>query len=227
MRYYPVFVDIKDRKVVVVGGGEVAERKVKVLLKCGAKIYLIAKELTDNLHNLVKNNIVSYIGREFEENALEGAVLVIAATNDPGINRLVSLKARARNIFVNTVDQPQDCTFIVPSVINRGDLVIAISTSGKSPALAKRIRKELEKSFDDSYAYLVEVMGKVRRAVLAAGLIQSENRKIFDSILESEILDAIRRMDWEAVGSIIRSKLPPQMKATVEVTDLLPDHKEE
>ena len=227
MRYYPIFVDIRDRKVVVVGGGEVAERKVKTLLKCGAKIHIIAETLTDKLNDLVQDNTVSYLGREFGEDTLEGAALVIAATNDPELNRVVSNKARERNIFVNTVDQPEDCTFIVPSVVKKGDLLIAISTSGKSPALAKRIRQELEKRFDESYAYLIDIMGRLRKVVLAAGLMQSENRKIFDSILESDILEAIGLKDWKAVESIIKSKLPPQIKATVDITGLLPEHKEE
>ena len=227
MRYYPIFVDIRDRKVVVVGGGEVAERKVMTLFECGAKIDLIAETLTDKLKRLVEDNVVSYLGREFGEDALEGAALVIAATNDAGLNRVVSNKARERNIFVNTVDQPEDCTFIVPSVVKRGDLLIAISTSGKSPALAKRIRQELEKRFDESYAHLIDIMGRLRKVVLAAGLMQSENRKIFDSILESDILEAIGQRNWKAVETIIRSNLPPQIKASVDISDLLPDNKEE
>ncbi len=226
MRYYPIFLDIKDSKVVVVGGGEVAQRKVESLLECGADIFLIGEEITDKLKALIDTGKVHYLGQQYNDDALEGAILVIAATSDAELNRAVSKKAKARNILVNAVDQPEDCTFIVPSVLNRGDLLIAVSTSGKSPALAKKIREDLETLFDHSYGTYVELLGKIREAVLSAGLPQPENRKIFTSIVESEILEAISQNNWSRVMAVIQDKLPPEVKNTLDISDLLPKTEE-
>lgn len=221
MRYYPIFVDIKGRKVVVVGGGDVAERKILTLLSCGANIFLIAKELTDNLKKLIKNGDVHYLGKEFNNEYLENAWLVIAATNDRDLNRLISKGAKARNIFVNAVDQPGDCTFIVPSIMRQGDLVIAISTSGKSPALAKKIRKDLERIFDESYGILVELLGRVRDAVLPLGLSQKENKTIFSSLLNSDILDAIVTGDREKLLEVMEGIVPRAALAKIDIADLI------
>jgi len=226
MRYYPIFVDIKGRKVVVVGGGGIAQRKVETLLECGANIYLIAEEITDRLKVLIETGKVHYLGQKYYEAALEGAVLVIAATNDLELNRAVSQDAKARNILINAVDQPEDCTFIVPSVVNRGDLLIAISTSGKSPALARKIRETLETIFDESYATYIELLGKIRETVLAARLPQATNRKIFTSIVESEVPDAISQNNWARVMAIIRDKLPEELRNRLDIRDLLPKTEE-
>jgi len=220
MRYYPIFVDIKGRKVLVVGGGEVAERKVLTLLSCGADIYMTGKKITDKLKALIDSRKISYLGSEFQEEFINGACLVVAATNDSELNRQVSNAAKARNIFVNAVDQPKDCTFIVPSIVRQGDLVIAISTSGKSPALAKRVRKDLEHIFDESYGILVELLGRVREAVLPLGLSQEENRAIFSSLVNSDILDAISTGDKQRLLSIIEETVPKAIREKLDLSEL-------
>ena len=151
MSYYPVFLQLEDKIALVVGGGKVAQRKVETLLRCGASIHIISKVLTDKLKRLINSSDVRFLGEEMRDEFLDDAFIVIAATDDKKLNSEVSLRARNRGLLVNAVDQPADCNFIVPSIVRKGDLSIAISTSGKSPALAKRIRKELDGQFGNEY----------------------------------------------------------------------------
>jgi precorrin-2 dehydrogenase/sirohydrochlorin ferrochelatase len=157
---------------------------------------------------MVEYKRVVFLGNEFLPHHLDGAFLVIAATNDNALNHRVSEEAKRRGMLVNAVDQPADCNFIVPSIIRRGDLLVAISTSGKSPAMAKRIRENLEWQFGPEYETTLKFMGRVREAVLASGLPQSENSRIFHAIAGSGILEAIKAEDWARVRAVIEGLLP-------------------
>jgi precorrin-2 dehydrogenase/sirohydrochlorin ferrochelatase len=200
MTYYPAFLDLRGKKVLIVGGGSVARRKVETLLECGAVVDLAARVLTPELKGHVDEGRIRFLGEEFREEQVEGAFLVIAATDDPELNRQVSLSARQRGIPVNAVDQPSDCTFIVPSVLRRGDLVIAVSTSGKSPALAKQVREELEERFGEEYEPYLDLMGRIREEVLSRSLPAKEREEIFRSLVRSDLLDAIRAGDRERIA---------------------------
>lgn len=208
MGYYPIFVELAGKTVLVVGGGGIAQRKVESLLGFGASISLVSKSLTSKLHKLVEEKKVSYLGEKFREEYLEGAALVIAATNDRQLNHKISESARKRHLLVNAVDQPLDCNFIFPSIVNRGGLLIAISTSGKSPALAKKIRKELEAQFGNEYATFLVLMGRLRKEILSKELSQEENSRIFHKIIDSSILDFMSKGDWKAVEATLRQLLP-------------------
>jgi precorrin-2 dehydrogenase/sirohydrochlorin ferrochelatase len=208
MSFYPVLLDLTGKKVLVVGGGQVAQRKVETLLEYEAKIYIIARSLTNKLNEMVEFKKVVFLGKELLPHHLDGAFLVIAATNDKALNHRVSEEAKRRGMLVNAVDQPADCNFIVPSIIRRGDLLVAISTSGKSPAMAKRIREKLEWQFGPEYETTLKLMGRVREAVLASGLPQSENSRIFHAIAGSGIVEAIKAGDWARVRAVIEGLLP-------------------
>ncbi len=208
MSFYPVLIRIDGEKVVVVGGGKVAERKVETLLEYGADIHVVSQDLTAPLREYVKEGKIAFLGHEFSESHLEGAFMVIAGTDDPLLNRHVSEKAKEKGLLVNAVDQPSDCNFIVPSILRRGDLLIAVSTSGKSPALAKKVREELEKTFGKEYESLLILMGRLRQEVLSQGLSQEENRKIFQKLVNSHILEAIGRGDWDEVTAVINEIIP-------------------
>jgi precorrin-2 dehydrogenase / sirohydrochlorin ferrochelatase len=208
MSFYPVLLDLTGRNVLVVGGGQVAQRKVENFLEYGAKISITARELTDNLTNMVESKRVVFLGKEFFPHYLDEAFLVIAATNDKDLNHRVSEEANRRGMLVNTVDQPAGCNFIVPSIIRRGDLLVAISTSGKSPAMAKRIREEIEGQFGPEYETTLTLMGRVREAVLASGLPQSENSRIFHAIAGSDIVASIKAGDWSKVRGVLDGLLP-------------------
>lgn len=217
MSYYPILVDLKGKRVVVVGGGAVALRKIESLLECGASVDVISRELNPELKELQDKGKIRVLGREFKEEDLQGAFLVIAATDDTALNSRVSKAARDRGMLVNAVDQPSDCDFIVPSVIKRGDLVIAVSTSGKSPAMAKRIKEKLIGQFGSEYEDFLILMGKIRKEILEKGLSQEENSRIFHEIVDSSILEAIGRKDWQEAATILGNIL----KRGISISDVI------
>ena len=142
------------------GGGQVGERKVKTLQASGADVHLVSPELTSYLAEEVRQGRVRLLASTFLPEHLEGLFLVIGATDDPEVNQRISSEARSRNLLCNIVDKPRECTFIVPSAIHRGDLIIAVSTGGRSPALAKKIRQDLENLFPDIYVNYLELLGQ-------------------------------------------------------------------
>jgi len=211
MGFYPVFVELAGKKVVVVGGGKVASRKVAALLECGADIYLAGRALAPELQEMVEKERIRFLGKEFDEGFLEEAFMVIAATDNTALNHRISNCARERRVLVNAVDQPPDCDFIVPSIIRRGDLLIAISTSGKSPAMARRIRKGLETQFGQEYEAFLAMMGRLRKEVLSLGLSQAENSRIFKEIVDADLLKDFSQGISEETKACLKSILPHQV----------------
>jgi len=161
--YYPIFVEMKDRPCVVVGGGAVAERKVATLLKAGAAVTVISPSLIGPLQSRVAAGNVRYIEREYRPGDLVGYEMAFVATDDKKVNPVVAQEARERGVWINAADDPSHCDFILPSVLQRGDLVVAVATGGSSPALSRAIREELESYFTKDYAELTEVAAEVRR----------------------------------------------------------------
>jgi len=203
LRYYPLCLDISGKRCVVIGGGNVAERKVERLLACGARVEVVGKALTPVLAAWKGEGRIIHREADFEESHLSGAFLVIGATDDETVNGRIAENARARGIPVNIVDDPARCDFILPSVVERGDLLISVSTGGKSPALARKVREELEEAYGAEYAVLLEILGELREKVIAAGHSSAENRERFAAVVRSEILDDIRRKDWTKVSEMI------------------------
>jgi precorrin-2 dehydrogenase / sirohydrochlorin ferrochelatase len=201
--FYPILVDLQGKKALVVGGGEVAQRKIGTLLHYGAFVQVVARELTAELEQLRSGKRIMFLGREFSEAYLEGAFLVIAATDDAFLNRRVSQEAQKKGLLVNAVDQPADCNFIVPSVLTRGDLLIAVSTSGKSPAFARKVRVELERHFGEEYGFFLTLMGNLRKEIMRLGLSQEENKRAFEELVYSDLLQAIREKEWDLASQII------------------------
>ena len=208
MSFYPVCIELEGKTALVVGGGRVAQRKVETLLKFGASIQIVSRKLTNTLKELVESKEIHHIGVEFRDEHLGGAFLVIAATDDERLNRKISESAQKRHLLINAVDQPSDCNFIVPSIVNRGDLLIAISTSGKSPALAKKLRKELEVQFGSEYEAFLTLMGCLREEILSMGLSQDEKSRIFSEIVDSDILKSLAQADMAGVESTLKQILP-------------------
>ncbi len=200
MPYYPILVDLRGKKVIVVGGGDVGQRKIETLLEYEAKVCVVSRELTPRLSRYVDEKEIRYLGGDFKKEHLEGAILVIAATDDPLLNQQVSTWAKEKGILVNAVDRPADCTFIVPSILKRGDLLIAVSTAGKSPALSKKIREDLESLFGLEYETFLVLLGRLRQEILQKGFSQEENRSIFKRLVNSPILEMIRGEDWDGIA---------------------------
>jgi len=160
--YYPVFLNVKGKKCIVVGGGEVALRKTEVLLEHGAKVEVVSPELCPELAELGQSGEINTVSREYKAGDLKNAFVAIAATDNGEINRRVVAEARKMAVLVNVVDDAENSDFIAPSYLRRGDVAIAISTSGKSPALARKIRSRLEEELGDEYALLADLIGEVR-----------------------------------------------------------------
>jgi siroheme synthase-like protein len=162
---YPVFLEVGGRPCVVIGGGPIAEGKVKGLLAAGAAVTVVSPTLTDALAEAVRAGEIVHRGRGYEEGDLAGFTLAFVATDDTVINAAVAEEGRRRGVWVNAADDPAHCDFILPSVLRRGPLAVAVSTGGASPALARAVREEIERHVGDDYGVLAEVAGDVRRAL--------------------------------------------------------------
>ncbi|GAW93600.1 precorrin-2 dehydrogenase/sirohydrochlorin ferrochelatase family protein [Calderihabitans maritimus] len=191
--YYPVFFDLSRRPCLVVGGGKVAERKVRDLLRAGAAVTVISPQLTGGLEELARRGAIQYLARPYQAGDVEGYFLVVSATGDKSVNEQVARECHARDIPVNVVDAPALCTFIVPAVLRRGSLAIAVSTGGKSPYLAGKIKKKLEEEFGPEYAELTDLLGEVRDEVLKACQDPLKRKEVFRCLVESDLLELIKQ----------------------------------
>jgi precorrin-2 dehydrogenase / sirohydrochlorin ferrochelatase len=209
MRYYPVFLDLENASCLVVGGGQVGERKAKTLQSCGARVYIVSRELTPYLEEEVRQGRIELLAPDYQAGQLTGKVLVIGATDDPHLNGEIGREARERGMLCNVVDKPQECNFILPSLVSRGALTIAISTSGKSPALAKKIRQDLEEEFPEIYTMYLELLGQIRNEVLARKMSQQENQKIFQALVHSPFLSWLQSGTIEPLYDFLDHLLDP------------------
>ena len=160
--YCPLFLNIRGKKCLVVGGGTVALRKTEALLKHGAQVEIISPVLCTRLNQLVESEAIHWLRRDYQAGDLKDALLAIATTDDVKTNEMIAEEARQRKILVNVVDNPQLSDFIVPSYFNRGNIAIAVSTSGRSPALARKLRSQLESEVGVEYAQLALIVEEVR-----------------------------------------------------------------
>ncbi len=210
MKYYPVNLDIRHQSCLVVGGGTVGTRKVKTLLGCGAAVTVVSPEVTNSLMALAGENRISLKQRPYQASDLEDVFLVIGATDNMDLNRAIHQDARKQGKLCNIADQPDLCNFILPSVIERGDLIIAISTSGKSPAFAKKLRKQLEAQFGPEYAEFLKLMGTVRKILLERDHDPEAHRRIFENLVDQGLLESIRDGNTAHIDSLLKALLGPE-----------------
>ena len=177
MNLFPMFLKLAGRRCLVVGGGCVAEGKIASLLGTGAKVIVVAPDVTDKVSWWASIGEVEWLARPFCPAELKGVFLVVAATSHPEMNDLVFREAQNRGILCNVVDDPERCDFYYPAVLRRGQLQIAISTGGSSPALAQRLRRELEQQFAPGYGEWLEELGEARRHLLRTPLDESHRRR--------------------------------------------------
>jgi len=203
MRFYPVNLDIKDRQCLVVGGGSVASRKAKTLMECGAYVTVVSPNFTAALKNLEQTSSITLVQRPYKTNDLDEKFLVIGATNDEKLNRRINADAEKRNMLCNIADVPDICNFILPAIIRRGDLCLAISTSGKSPAFAKKLRKDLEKTFGDEYALFLMLMGEIRKKLLAEEHAPEAHKPIFEKLINHHLPDMIKHNEKERINQLL------------------------
>lgn len=201
LKYYPVFLDIRDKKCVVVGGGEVAARKAERLVECGAEVFVISLDLTPELAALEEKNLICHVAAEYTSHFINDAELVIGATDNEKTNARIANDARVKGIPVNIVDDPQKCDFILPALVQRGDLAIAIGTGGKSPALARHVREELEVIYGREYEIFLNILGRLRvKMARNAGV----GKDWFNSLMEAGILHYIQEKDMEKVSELVK-----------------------
>jgi precorrin-2 dehydrogenase/sirohydrochlorin ferrochelatase len=204
VKYYPAFLDLKDKKAVVVGGGSVAERKVRLLIQAGASVTLISPDITENLSRLAEKGQVSHVRRNYRKGDLKGAFIVIAGTSSSTINTKVAQDAAH---LVNVIDAPSEGNFIVPSVVRRSPLTIAISTEGVSPAVSKAIRKEVEHQYGREFASYLKFLEAVRAKALKHIINAKKREGFLKSLASEERLSTLRGKGFKAVKKDILSYL--------------------
>lgn len=165
-RYFPLLLNIEGKKCLVIGGGKVAYRKAKIMLSFGAKITVIAPQISSAIKSLARNQHLTLKQRKVKRTDLRGAELIFAATDDPELNARIATWAKADSIPINVVDAPDLCTFIMPAILQRGALQITISTAGEFPALAQKIRNQLALLFPSDFAPFLKLLGKYRRRII-------------------------------------------------------------
>jgi precorrin-2 dehydrogenase / sirohydrochlorin ferrochelatase len=198
--YYPLFLDLSDKLCIIVGGGAVAERKVRGLLAAGARVRLISPEVTRGIERLGRQGRIEIVTREYRAGDLEGAFLAFAATNKDEVNRRVREESRGLAIPLNVVDSPDTCDFIVPAVVRKGPVLVAISTSGLLPSLARRIKGEIGEVLSDDYAGYARRVGAFRRFLI---------EKVEDAGTRREIMERVGKAD---VSEVARMSLKEMKK---------------
>ena len=207
MRYYPIHLDIRNRNCLVIGGGAVATRKVVNLLQSGARVTVVSPLISKQLQELAESESLTLKPRPYRSADLTGMFLVIGATDDESLNRQISRDAEALNTLCNIADRPEVCNFILPSIVRRADLVITISTSGRSPALAKKLRKELELQFGKEYGELLQLMGAIRNKLLSQAHEPEAHRPLFEQLINSDLVDLIRDARTEDINALLSKVL--------------------
>ncbi|RUM39916.1 MAG: bifunctional precorrin-2 dehydrogenase/sirohydrochlorin ferrochelatase [Desulfocapsa sp.] len=209
MTLYPVNLDIRGQLCLVVGGGLVAKRKVEGLLACGPRIVVISPELCEGLTVYWQKRQIEWKQREYRTKDLEGVKLVFAATDDNNTQQRIAKEAHQREIPVNVITDPESCSFQVPAMFRQGELLITIATSGASPALAARIRKELEARYGREYGQLLILMAAIRKQIISASDDPAHHKLLFEKLLDSDTLKAIETADWERLQTTLAAILPP------------------
>ncbi|BEQ17090.1 precorrin-2 dehydrogenase/sirohydrochlorin ferrochelatase family protein [Desulfoferula mesophila] len=209
MPFYPALLDLSGRLVLLVGGGRVAARKLASLLEAGARVRLVTPALCQEARELAGLEGVELIERGFEPGDVEGAWLVISATDDEDLNRSVAVAAEAARVFVNVVDVPPMCSFIVPAVVRRGELTLAVSTGGASPAAARRLRQGLQAQFGPEWADYLAILRAARQKLTAQGRPAAENRPLFYQLVDSQLMERVRAGDAAGVDEVMRAVLGP------------------
>ncbi len=207
MRYFPVFLDLESKTCLVVGAGPVGRRKISTLKKsCAGTIIVIDPGAADD--PLLEDESIQLISRSFQPGDVDGCHLVFACTPDHEINRQVARICRRKNIWCNTATDPDQGDLVLPAVLERGDLILAVSTCGASPALSARIKKELASTYGPEYASLTTLMSRVRKHVLPLGLPQEENQRIFHALLDSDAAELMKKGDRQGLHRLLQSLLP-------------------
>ncbi|WP_053956643.1 precorrin-2 dehydrogenase/sirohydrochlorin ferrochelatase family protein [Inediibacterium massiliense] len=194
-KYYPMMLNIYNQPCLVIGGGEVAQRKISSLLSYGANITLISPHITEKLNSLVEEGKIKYIKREYKEGDLKGYFLAYITTNYKKVNELCIKEARKEGVLVNIADHPKECDFFIPAVFHRGDLQVCISTNGKSPMLTKKIKEELKELFPKEYEEFIYVLGEIRKMMIKEVKDIHLRKEIFEKLVYNDVLEKYKNKE--------------------------------
>jgi siroheme synthase-like protein len=190
--YYPIYLDIEDRPVLIIGGGEVCARKAETMLKYGGRVTIVSPAFTPEIEQWAQDDRVTLHRKLYDVSDLDGAAIVIASTDDPCINARIARDCRRRKLPVNVVDVTHLCEFIVPAIIETGSIQIAISTGGKSPALARTLKEDLKRTVGSEYAEVNDILGTLRPGAKKTLPTDVDRKRFFDGILAAGILQMLR-----------------------------------
>lgn len=203
--YYPVFLDLRGRVCVVIGGGEVAERKLQNLSECGAEVTVVSPVVTPGIRALAESGKLRWESREYTEGDLKGVFLAIAATDVASVNRAVAEEAAEEKVVLNVVDKPDLCTFIAPAIVRRGEVTVALSTSGTSPALARKLRESLEGSDLLQYADLAGTLSQARKKIKQLGVQVHPDR--WQECISADLVDLVRLGESQQALDMLMGRL--------------------
>ncbi len=209
MKYYPVFLRVAGRPCLVIGGGSVAQQKAESLLRAGAQVTVISPQLNPGLSALAAAGQIEHRQRPYASGDVHGFSLAYAATGDGALHTRIKRDAQDAGVLLNVVDQPHLCDFIVPSVVQRGDLLVAASTSGTSPALAKRIRQDLDGMLGAEYDLALQLLVRLRKRLARRRLTSPERRRIFTSLVNSPLLDYLRERQAGDIDRLLAATVGP------------------
>ena len=190
--YYPIYLDIENRNVVIIGGGNVCARKAETMMKYGARVTIVSPEFTDEIEGWAREGCLALQRKTYDASDLEGAHIVIASTDDQTVNEQIAADCRARRIPVNVVDVTPLCEFIVPAIIEKGSIQIAVSTGGKSPAVARTLKEDLQRMIGPEYAEANDVLGTLRDGAKRVLPTDVDRKRFFDGIIAGGILEMLR-----------------------------------
>lgn len=225
MGYLPIFIDVSGRDCVVIGGGEIAERKTRSLIEAGAIVVIVSPEVTAGLAAMGGAGAIRHLARAYRHGDLAGAFLAFEATGDGATAAAAAAEARERRVLINVADVPELCSFIAPAVVQRGGLQLAICTSGASPALARKIRAELEERFGPEYELTIDVLAAARQWLRSHQPDRGTRARLLGVLVNSDLHECLKRGDFAATEAIAKRVLgaslaeigfePPRVAAAV------------
>lgn len=224
MALYPINLRVRGRLVVVVGGGEVALRKVKGLLAAEARIRLVCPHLDGELLEFANSGCIDWLPRGYAEGDLKGAFMAFAATDDRQVQGRIEREAVRQGVMLNSADDPAGCDFHIPAHFRRGRMLITVSTGGGSPALAKMVRERLEREIAPQFGSVVELMARVRECLVDDGDDSAANGEIFRRLLQQGMVELVLANNWFDVQMLLLRELPESVDAVDLVRQFLEQH---
>ncbi len=227
MNFYPANLDINGRHCLIIGGGEVAARKIGPLVSCGAEVTVVSPKVVPVIKKLAAGGKIIWYDRAYRQGDLNNAFLVFAATDNREVQCEILAEAAEKGILINSADDPAASTFHVPARVRRGNFLLTVSTGGGSPALAAKLRRELEVEYGKEYQQLVELLAHIRKIIVTDGQSSASHKILFEKLLQLNILAQIREEDWPALQEELQAILPEDVDVGHLIDSIRSPHKKQ